>query len=99
AQNIWTRSDGGLGWVGRTVSVGTQGTQVFTEFEFGPDHSELLSGFDQNPATPVWQHPVPVECTNTTVDSADMADVHVSMHQLVLNNNNSTKQSIVSKYR
>lgn len=95
---LWTRSDNGAGWVGRSVSLGAQGTQVFTEFEFGQDHAELLSGFDQNPATPVWQNAVPVEAANTTVDSADMADVHVSMHQIVLNNSNATKQSVVSKY-
>lgn len=93
---LWTRSD--PSWIGKCVSIGVQGTQVFTEFEFGQDHSELLSGFDQTPATPVWSHAVPVECSNTSVDSAETADVHVSIHQLVLNGQNATRQSIVSKY-
>lgn len=95
---LWVRGDNGAGWSGRCVSLGAQGTQVFTEIEFGQDHAELLSGFDQNPALPVWQHPVPLEGAFSLVDSAESADVHVSIHQIVLNQNMSTKRTVVSKY-
>jgi hypothetical protein len=95
---VWVRSDNGAGWIGRCVSLGAQGTQVFTEIEFGQDHAELLSGFDESPALPVWQNVLPIEGSNSSVDSAEMADVHVSVHQIVLNNSNSTKQTVVSKY-
>ncbi|MBL8859428.1 MAG: hypothetical protein JNL28_13030 [Planctomycetes bacterium] len=96
---LWVRGDNGAGWSGRCVSIGAQGTQVFTEIEFGQDHAELLSGFDTNPATPVWTNATPIEGAYSLVDSAEMADVHVSIHQLVLNSNQSTKQTVVSKYR
>lgn len=45
---LWTR-DEGLYWVGKVVSLGDHGTQVFTEFDSGVDHAEFLSGFDQTP--------------------------------------------------
>jgi hypothetical protein len=95
---LWVRSDNGAGWIGHCVSLGAQGTQVFTEIEFGQDHAELLSGFDTNPPVPVWQNALPVEGANSFVDSAEMVDIHVSVHQIVLNNNNSTKQTVISKY-
>lgn len=96
---LWVRGDNGVGWSGRCVSLGAQGTQVFTEIEFGQDHAELISGFSPDPAVPVWQNAVPTETSYSFVDSAEFADVHVSIHQLVLNNNQSTKQTVVSKYR
>jgi len=95
---LWVRSDNGAGWIGKCVSLGAQGTQVFTEIEFGQDHAELLSGFDADPALPVWQNPLPIEGANSSVDSAEMADIHVTVHQIVLNNNNSTKHTVISKY-
>lgn len=95
---LWVRGDNGAGWSGRCVSLGAQGTQVFTEIEFGQDHAELLSGFDQNPPTPVWQNPVPVDGAFSLVDSAENADVHVSVHQIVMNQSMATKVSVVAKY-
>ncbi len=95
---LWVRGDNGAGWSGRCVSLGAQGTQVFTEIEFGQDHAELLSGFDQNPPTPVWSNQTPIEGAYSLVDSAESADVHVSVHQIVLNQSQSTKQTVVSKY-
>ena len=95
---VWVRSDNGAGWVGRTVSLGAQGTQVFTEIEYGQDHAELLSGFSADPAVPVWQNTLPIEGANSVVDSAEMVDAHVSIHQRLINNNNATKHTVVSKY-
>jgi hypothetical protein len=96
---LWVRSDNGAGWSGRCVSIGLQGTQVFTDIEFGQDHAELLSGFDQNPPSPVWTNQTPIDGAYALVDSAESADVHVSVHQIVLNQSQSTKQTVVSKYR
>lgn len=95
---LWVRGDNGAGWSGRCVSLGAQGTQVFTEIEFGQDHAELLSGFDQNPATPVWTNSTPIDGQYSLVDSAEAADVHVSIHQIIQNQSQSTKQTVVSKY-
>ncbi|MDZ4772317.1 MAG: hypothetical protein SGI72_04205 [Planctomycetota bacterium] len=95
---LWVRSDNGAGWSGRCVSLGAQGTQVFTEIEFGQDHAELLSGFDQNPPTPVWSNQTPIDGAYSQVDSAEAADVHVSIHQIILNQSQSTKQTVVAKY-
>lgn len=96
---LWVRADNGVGWAGRTVSLGAQGTQVFTEIEFGSDHAELISGFSADPAAPVWTNTVPTETSYSQVDSAENADAHVAVHQLVLNSNQSTKQTVVSRYR
>ena len=30
---LWVRGDNGVGWSGRCVSLGAQGTQVYTEIE------------------------------------------------------------------
>ncbi len=39
---LWSRSDNGAGWSGRCVSLGAQGTQVFTEIEYGQDHANFF---------------------------------------------------------
>lgn len=95
---LWRYPDAGAGWTPKTVSLGAHGTQVFSEIEFGSDKALLLSAFDQGTAVPVWQDAVPLEAANTFVDSAETTDTHVSIHQIVLGGNQSTKQSVATKY-
>lgn len=98
AGRLWSYPDAGAGWVPKTVAVGANGTQVFSEIEYGQDKALLLSGFDTGVAAPVWERMLPQEGANAYVESSELGNVHVSIHQLVLNGNQSTKQPVVSKW-
>lgn len=95
---LWTHADNGAGWTPRTVAVGAQGSQVFSQIESGYDRAKLISGFADDPATPAWENPLPLEATSAFVDSAETTDTHVTLHQIVLGGSTSTKQTVVCKY-
>ena len=82
AERRWTYDDPGLA-VPKTVSIGNDGTQVFSAVEgsFGGS-SRLLSSHDQDPAAPVWQHPTSGEVRNARVDSSDSGDVHATLQMV-----------------
>lgn len=94
---VWTRSDPQY-WVGKIVSLGDHGTQVFTEFDSGIDHAEFLSGFDQSPATPVWQTPSGLDLAQASCDSAETSDVHVTLHQVVTAGDQQHRQPVLALY-
>lgn len=94
---LWTRSN--PDWTPKVVSIGAQGTQVFSQIEFGQDHAELLSGFSPDPATPAWTSNVPIAGTNAFCESAETTDAHATVHQIVQNNNQSTRLAVVSRWR
>lgn len=96
AGQLWSRSD--VYWVGKVVSLGNHGTQVFTEFDSGIDHAEFLSGFDESPAAPVWQTVAGPDLAEARVVSADAGDSHVTLHQVVTANDHQRRQAIVTKY-
>ncbi len=93
---IWTRSN--PDWTPKVVSIGAQGTQVFSQIEFGQDHVELLSGFSPNPAMPAWTSNVAIAGQNAFCESAEMADVHATVHQIVQNNVTSNRVAVVSRW-
>lgn len=95
---LWNHPDNGDMWVGKVVSLGDRGEQVFTEFDIGMDHAEFLSSFDQTPATPVWEDPAGSDLTQANVDSAEDNDTHVSLHQIVTAGNQNQRQVVLSKY-
>jgi hypothetical protein len=97
AGQLWSRVDP-LYWVGKVVSIGNNSSQVFTEFDSGVDHAEFLSAFDTSPATPVWQTPGGADLSQAQCDSAEYAPVHVTMHQVVTNNDQIHRQPVVCKY-
>lgn len=94
---IWTRSN--PDWTPKVVSIGAQGTQVFSQIEFGQDHVELLSAFSPDPATPAWTSNLPTAGTNAYCESAETSDAHATVHQLVQNGQNSTRVAVVSRWR
>jgi len=96
---LWTRSDNGAGWTGRVIALGARGSLVFTEFEFGNDHAELLSAYSTMPVTPVWEHSVPIESQYTHVDSSDQGDVHVSLRMLPQAPGSTLRVPLVSCWR
>ncbi|MBL8861455.1 MAG: hypothetical protein JNK02_05530 [Planctomycetes bacterium] len=94
---LWTRAN--PDWTPKVVSIGAQGTQVFSQIEFGQDHVELLSAFSPDPAAPAWTANVPIAGTNAFCESAETADVHATVHQIVQNNQNGTRVATVSRWR
>ena len=94
----WTLADGGLAWVGTTVSIGNRGTQVFSEVDLNNERALLVSVFDVNPPTPVWQDTSALATEFRVVASADATNTHVSTHQNVLGGNPQTRQAVLTKY-
>lgn len=94
----WSHPDNGQAWIGTAVGIGERGTQVFAEYDLNNEAAELLSAFDSDPPTPVWTDNTPLGTEFRVVASADENDVHVAVHQVVLNNNIQTRQAVVSKY-
>lgn len=96
AERLWSRSH--TDWTPKTVSIGLRGTQVFGPVEFGQDHVSLYSGFSPAVAVPVWTQNLPVAGTNMESDSAEETDIHVALSQVVQNNNNSTRITVVTAF-
>jgi len=94
----WTLSSGGLAWIGSTVAIGNRGTQVFSEVDLNNERAMLLSAFDSNPPTPVWEDLSPLASEFRVVASADATDTHVAIHQIVLGGSMLTRQAVLSKY-
>jgi len=79
-QPNWSfQSDGS--WLPGVVSLGNAGTQVFTEIGSFSTHRLLLSGYDQDPPSPVWSDGSEMLHFHQVVDSADTSDVHVVLVQ------------------
>lgn len=94
---LWSRPDNGESWVGRAVAVGDHGTQVFTEFDTAADRMELISGFDQDPVTPVWDLPVPLVSQDANVDAAEGTGIFVACRQEPVSGTTGPRNVIVTK--
>ena len=69
-------------WIAETVSLGNQGTQVFTEYGFYVNHAELLSSHTVGDASPAWSDQQAMLNFERQVASSKSADVHLSLHQV-----------------
>lgn len=94
---VWTRAN--PDWTPKVVSIGAQGTQVFSQIEFGQDHTELLSSFSPDPALPAWTSNVAQAGTNAFCESAEYSDAHATVHQIVQNGQASNRVAVVSRWR
>ncbi|MBK7645001.1 MAG: hypothetical protein IPJ19_18475 [Planctomycetes bacterium] len=79
AGTLWTRTDGGWGWIGESVSIGNHASEVFAEPEYQSQRAELYSAFDANPPTALWSDTNLPNTDAHHVASADDAGIHVSM--------------------
>lgn len=95
---LWSHSSGGLGWIGTAVSIGNRASQVFVEYDLNSEAAELFSVYDQNPPSAIWSDSTPLGTEFREVASADATDTHVSMHQIVLNGNLSTRKAVLRKF-
>lgn len=100
AQNgpLWRQSDNGEGWIGRVVSLGDRGTQLFTEFDTAADRAEIVSTFDSTPVTPLWVLPQIATSQDARVDSAEAGTVHVSCRQIPVSGLTGPRYTYVSCY-
>jgi hypothetical protein len=95
---VWQLADNGLAWIASAVSVGNRSSEVFAELDLNNERAVLLSCYDSNPPTPIWQDTSPLGTDFRVVASADATDTHVAIHQLVLGGNPATRQAVLSKY-
>ena len=77
---IWTRTDGGLAWIGNAVSIGYHGSEVIAEYELNNESTELFSVNDTNPPTPIWSDPDALGTENHQVASAEATDTKLAIH-------------------
>jgi WD40 repeat protein len=93
----WVHDSGEQNWIGKTISLGNRGTQVFAEL--GPAYpTRLFSAFDQDPPTPVWQVQSPELRFSHRVASAEENDVHASVYQIAAGTSG-LRQPILARYR
>ncbi len=96
--SLWTHTDGGAAWIARAVSIGDEAGQVFAEHDLNGECSELLSAYDSDPPTVVWNDPSPLGNDFQRVDSARTTNTHVAVSQVTLGGNPQTRQAVVRKY-
>jgi hypothetical protein len=78
--HVWGRTDGGSNWVGRSVSLGAHGEQVFAGYGLNHPGFGLFGAHDALPAAQLWSVANGAE-QPLMVDSAEDADVHVSISE------------------
>jgi hypothetical protein len=78
-RHVWSHQSGSEGWIGKVVSVGDQGHQVFTRFEGQGGLARLFSGEASQSAGPIWQDSGNAFDAFTCVASADLEDLHASL--------------------
>jgi hypothetical protein len=79
---FWDHPDGGLAWMGRSVSVGNRGTQVCSLHELNNERVQLFSAFDDDPPTPIWTDATIDGSDPLTVSSSSRGHYHVAMYWL-----------------
>ncbi len=79
---IWSHPDGGLAWIGNSVSLGNNGSEVFTEYDLNNEATELFSVNDTNPPTAIWSDATSVGSENHQVASAEATNTKVAIHTI-----------------
>ena len=82
AGTLWTHPDGGLGWIGRALSIGNRGSEILAAYSLNSERTELFSAFDSNPPAALWSDAGSVGSEYHHVASAERANVHVALHTL-----------------
>ncbi|MFT7485168.1 MAG: WD40 repeat protein [Candidatus Paceibacteria bacterium] len=85
-------------WVGSTVALGSDGSQVFAEFGAYLNERVLLSAFDSHPPVPVWSDSQTQINFVQKVSSAACGTVHVSLHQEFSGSSSSGRTAFLRKY-
>jgi len=79
---IWSHPGGGLAWIGNSVSIGNNGSEVFTEYTLNNEATELFSVNDSNPPTAIWSDATSVGSENQQVASAEATNTKVAIHTI-----------------
>ncbi len=95
---LWRQLSANEGWIGRVVSLGDRGTQVFTEFDTGADRAELVSGFDATPVSPLFNDPQALTSDYAKVSAARDTSAYVSCRQIPVSGVGGPRNTFVSKY-
>lgn len=95
---LWSHPDNGEYWVGRVVALGNHGTSVFTEYDTAADRAQLISGFDSEPVTPIWNNWVSSTSQDAKVDAAELSSALVSCRQEPASGVTGPRYTIVSKF-
>jgi len=77
---VWNHPDGGLAWMGRSVSIGDRGTQVCSLHELNNERVQLFSGFDVDPPTPIWTDTSIHDSDPITTSSSSLEHYHVAAY-------------------
>ena len=94
---VWRFASDGT-WIADAISVGNEGTQVFTEFGASSNSAQMLSAHDADPPAPVWVDQQQGSNAHRIVASSHDDDVHVSMHQRFVPGSTSIRRAVLRKY-
>lgn len=96
-EEVWSLDSDGT-WQARVISLGNDGTQVFTGQDGYISSRRLLSSHDSNPPSPVWTNVKNQFVIYSVVDSARVGNVHAEMHQEYMDDTSTWRKAVLSKY-
>lgn len=97
----WQRSSSGgtEGWNAQTMSMGNEGSEVFTCVGPLNDYTRIFSAFDTTPPQPTLHYSSSEFTSRHRTESADRSDVHVSLYDVSSPGTSSNLRSVViNKY-
>ncbi|MBL8858043.1 MAG: hypothetical protein JNL28_06040 [Planctomycetes bacterium] len=95
---VWSQSDAGQGWIGRTVALGQFGELVFSEFDTATDRAQLVSGIDAMPLAPLWSDPQVWTSQDARVEASAQNAVFVSCRQIPVSGVTGPRNIIITRY-
>jgi hypothetical protein len=95
---LWTHSSGTEGWTPKIVSLGNGGSQAWTQLGPYNDVTRLYSSQGPQSGSPAWQRVDTQTTFNHAVASAELADVHCTLHDIVSDAGQGLRSLVLRKY-
>jgi len=95
---LWTHSSGTEGWTPKVVSLGNGGSQAWTQLGPYNDYTRLYSAQGPQTGAPAWQRVDTQSTYNHAVASAENADVHCTLHDVVTDATQGLRSLVLRKY-
>ena len=95
---LWTHSSGTDGWTPKIVSLGNGGSQAWTQLGPFNDVTRLYSSQGPQTGSPAWQRLDTQTTYNHAVASAENADVHCTLHDILADATQGLRSLVLRKY-
>lgn len=95
---LWTHSSGTEGWTPKIVSLGNGGSQAWTQLGPFNDFTRLYATQGPQSGAPAWQRVDTQTTYNHAVASAENADVHCTLHDVLTDATQGLRSLVLRKY-